>query len=407
MNSVISRSYMRTLFLEGFISFNYENLLEKHYKCWIKSGDCVIDVGAHDGRHTEKFHHLVGKGGAVLAFEPIPEKFKRLQQRFSATGVSLVNAALSDESGIAEFIVSEGALEESGLRQRIYNHPDIVRPKKIAVSLRRLDEFENTLDGLSFIKIDIEGAEINCLRGATKIINRFRPLISIEYGEPSYSVYGNTKWSLFDFCKEQGYVLYDVFLNRLNTRNKWAETVDSICWDYFMVPLEKESLFIKNVINTERLGYSETLPLIFEKSLSKKCQNSVVLLQGFSHQEDWGVWTESRDAIAKIEFADPPENDLMLLIQAHGFVPNIGQTLKVLISAGDFSLGEVDFSHSEQTPIAKDFYFTIPLEAVQGHNISIKFNITDPRSPADFGLSSDTRVLGLGLRKIAIFEKLQ
>ena len=48
------------------------------------------------------------------------------------------------------------------------------------------------------MKIDIEGGEVACLRGATRVLKHFRPFISVEYGRPSYSAYGLTARSLYD-----------------------------------------------------------------------------------------------------------------------------------------------------------------------------------------------------------------
>lgn len=405
MDCVISRSQIRDLVREGLIQFKFEDILEKHYKNWIKSGDCVVDIGAHNGRPTDEFQKLVGRNGSVLAFEPIPTKFDNLETKYSNTNVSVLNVALSDQSGMAEYFVAEGALEESGLKQRVYNKPENVHPKKIFVTLKRLDEFEKQLQGLRFVKIDIEGAEINCLRGAVKTLSRFRPLVSVEYGASSYAVYGNTSWSLFDFCEAHGYILYDIFLNRLSTRSKWGAAVDTICWDYFMVPAEKESEFIEAVPHSGMPRETPPYPLIFEDSLSKKSNSSFTLVKGFATQEEWGVWTDGPEAVARIEFREPLRGDVILGIRAHGFVPRKEHSLTVSVFAGHLNLGQANFKFQNLDPKEVDLYYSIPHTAVHDQSVDIRFVINEPRAPADFGLSSDSRKLGVGISRIFLYEK--
>jgi hypothetical protein len=57
------------------------------------------------------------------------------------------------------------------------------------------------------IAIVAEGAELSILKGAVECLERFHPIISIEYGEPSYSAYGLTADSLYIFASEQNTIL--------------------------------------------------------------------------------------------------------------------------------------------------------------------------------------------------------
>jgi FkbM family methyltransferase len=225
------------------VSFDYEKLVEDHYSRWVQSGDTVVDVGSHTGRHLSKLTECVGEHGQVVAFEPLPFAYKILAEAFHLPNVTLHNVALSDRHGQAEFIYATGTPQESGLKERIYNDPDRAKPRRIIVNLGQLDDHDSDLNGLSFIKIDIEGGEIHCLHGARRVIEHYRPVISLEYGFPSYSVYGHNKVTLFDFASENDYILFDVFLNSLEERADWELACDSIYWDYFMVPREKLDQF--------------------------------------------------------------------------------------------------------------------------------------------------------------------
>lgn len=390
----LSIDAIKSLFSQRIIKFDYELLLEKRYSKWIKSGDLVVDIGAHNGRHLRKFLLLTGKSGKVVGFEPIPIKFARLEKYYS-NKCMLINSALSYESGEADFIIAEGALQESGLKKRVYNKPKKVHPRSIKVKLEKLDDYAQQISNVRFIKIDVEGGEIDCLRGAVNVINKNRPVISVEYGEPSYGVYGNTKWTLFDFCEENKYVLYDIFLNRLNSKDKWDSTVDSISWDYFMVPLEKESEFIELVVKSDE--HAATPGLLLQHKFSEEKNHSASLISGFSNNESWGAWTEDKEAVVK--FNPLSGNELIISILAHGFVNDFNPSLSAKVIAGDTVIGEMKFSNSDSEP--KKFYFSIPSEISE-----IKFVIDDPKSPESLGMSNDARKLGIGLREISIHEKI-
>lgn len=226
---------------------DYENLLERQYRKFLGAGDIVVDVGAHAGRHLARFVECVGPRGHVHGFEPLPDMHAQLRQRFSgAENVTLYNVALSDMSGKVDFVHAVGAPEESGFRERSYNNPGIVKPTHIEVAAARLDEYADALDGLRFIKIDVEGAEMNVLRGAVEVLARYRPVVSVEYGRPAYGVYGHDIFTLYDFAEQNGYAMYDVFGHGLD-RASWAIACDSVYWDYFMVPNERRDWFAAHV----------------------------------------------------------------------------------------------------------------------------------------------------------------
>jgi FkbM family methyltransferase len=220
----------------GFVP-DYEALLEASYRAFIRPGDTVVDVGAHAGLHTAVFCDLVGRSGFVLAFEPLPTMFAALEARGLRT--RLVNCALAAKAGRTSFTFARGAPGESGLRQRIFNFPEISDPVVIEVEVKRLDDFLPELSSCRFIKIDIEGGEIDCLRGAAQTIGKFRPFMSVEYGAQGYSVYGFTRRTLFDLATEYGYMLGDLFGALCPDAETWNQVCDNSYWDYHMVPRER------------------------------------------------------------------------------------------------------------------------------------------------------------------------
>ena len=218
---------------------DYEHILECGYRSLVTTGDMVVDVGAHTGRHTEILADLVGADGRVLAFEPLPQARRVLEARGLGAQVRVFGCALADFVGKSPFVHARGTPEESGLRRKVYNRPDLVDPQEIQVEVRKLDDFLPQLTRLAFVKIDAEGAEVSCLRGASATLERFRPFVSVEYGRPSYSAYGNEARTLFDVARSFGYAVGDLFGAICADLAEWEAVCDIAFWDWFLVPEER------------------------------------------------------------------------------------------------------------------------------------------------------------------------
>lgn len=218
------------------LKMNYEAILECGYRKLIRKGDTVVDIGAHMGRHLAVFQELVGDG-KLFAFEPLPKEFQYLQRTFQASNVSLHNAALSNMPGKSTFYELPDCPEESGLILRTDKHG--VKQNKIDVEVHCLDEYEDNLKNLNYIKIDTEGAEVLILEGAKKTLRRYRPFISTEYGHAAYASYGLNAHSLYDFCEENDYLITDLWGNVMLSLEVWEKMVDSCYWDFFLVPKER------------------------------------------------------------------------------------------------------------------------------------------------------------------------
>ncbi len=218
---------------------DYEKVLEAGYRCFLRPGAVIVDVGAHEGLHLQHFIDLAGPSGKILAFEPLPSCFETLLAHFSIAAVTLYNAALADTAGETSFVFARGSPQESGLRERTYNQPATADPVEIRVTTMRLDDVMATDPQLDFIKIDAEGAELLILRGAASVLRRLRPVVSVEYGRPSYAAYGNAAESLFDFAKQHRYVICDLFGAPIRSLKSWRRICDRTYWDWYLVPAEK------------------------------------------------------------------------------------------------------------------------------------------------------------------------
>jgi len=220
-------------------TLDYERMLEMTYRRLIRPGDTVLDIGAHSGRHAAVFAELVGPGGAVHAFEPLPEALAMLRARRLPAWVRVHETAIGEAEGQTEFVHARGTPEESGLRVKPYNRPNLVRPERIRVRIAPLDSLAPALGRPAFLKIDVEGGEIGVLKSGRALIAAARPWITVEYGWPGYSAFGLERRSLFDEAAAQGYVIGDLFGARCGALAEWEQVCDRAMWDWYLLPEER------------------------------------------------------------------------------------------------------------------------------------------------------------------------
>jgi FkbM family methyltransferase len=180
-------------------------------------GHIVIEVGANIGTHTVGLARLVGRGGRVLAFEPQRLVFQTL----------CANMALNSLANVDCFRSAVGA-QEGFLRV-----PE-VDPDRAAnfggVSL--LGAYGNsevpcetldrrlTLPRLDFIKIDVEGMEIDVLRGGCRLLEKFKPMLYVENDRIERSS------ELMQLIADHGYRMFWHLPPLFNPQNYFGDTED-------------------------------------------------------------------------------------------------------------------------------------------------------------------------------------
>ncbi len=199
------------------------------------------------GRHLIPMARCVAPTGRILAFEPLPVCRESLAIELDGTWpelrplVTIHGCALGDTSGRTEFVVAREALAYSGLKERKYDVATTL--ERIPIDVRRLDEFALDLPSLAYIKIDAEGGELHILRGAAKSLERFRPVVTFEFGASSIGDYGITVLEMADFWIEREYEIFDILARPLGTRDVFAESAtNQSVWDYVALPSEAPSL---------------------------------------------------------------------------------------------------------------------------------------------------------------------
>ncbi len=141
----------------------------------VKPGDCVLDVGANFGILTLLMSKLVGSHGTVHSFEPNPLVCKALTATLAhnrATNVQLHHFALGAEDGELQLHVPEGNFGRGSL---LSNNGHGFQSR--TVSVRKLDDLasEQGLSKIALMKVDVEGFELQVLKGGQHVLEAIRP----------------------------------------------------------------------------------------------------------------------------------------------------------------------------------------------------------------------------------------
>jgi FkbM family methyltransferase len=154
----------------------YENHIQSLFSTMVKPGFTVLDIGANYGQHTVVLSKLAGEAGRVIAIEASESNFKHLCETSKLNNLknaTLLNLGLwskidtltfchmDDNAGCNFFCTTDYGLS---------HHGDCLYQMEVVP----LDIFYFKPD---FVKIDIEGAELHALKGATKTLSHNPPLL--------------------------------------------------------------------------------------------------------------------------------------------------------------------------------------------------------------------------------------
>ncbi len=177
----------------GSISFvfgTHELGLQRAFELLARPGMTFYDAGANVGFYSMIVARLVGAGGRVVAFEPVPDNARWIEHNAALNGFAHVEPrceALGSDDGAARFLTSAdtqlGKLATVGA-------PPSNPMAEVSVRLRRMDSLlaESALSPPNLIKIDVEGAEVEVLSGALQTLRRYRPTLVIDLHGTNASV---------------------------------------------------------------------------------------------------------------------------------------------------------------------------------------------------------------------------
>ncbi|MHC1733566.1 MAG: FkbM family methyltransferase [Bacteroidales bacterium] len=172
----------------------------------------VFDVGANIGSYTKNLIDAGVDAKLIYAFEPNPVTFNMLSKNLSTVAyVFPIQAALSDQKGeklLFDRADGEGTSHAS-LSRRIFTEIHMIEKTERLVPVDTIDNFSryNNVDVIDFLKIDVEGYEINVLKGANGLLkNKKIRCIQFEFTQLN-SIIGVFFKEFYDILSRD----YDIF----------------------------------------------------------------------------------------------------------------------------------------------------------------------------------------------------
>ncbi|MBD8506857.1 FkbM family methyltransferase [Hoyosella sp. G463] len=189
-------------------------------RCLVERGDTCIDVGAEYGLYTWTLSSLVGDRGHVHSVEPqraLASTLEWTSRMLGCANVVVHNAALHSHHG--QGTLSVPVRRGFAVHGRAYLDQDALGPgpnrefarsRTIKVPITTIDAIAAACPGqqISFIKADVEGAEIGVLKGASQTIARDHPAILLEIESRHLAKYGATSADLLSMMSALGYRPY-------------------------------------------------------------------------------------------------------------------------------------------------------------------------------------------------------
>ncbi len=163
---------------ERLKSLDYDRMTVEVARGTLTGSGVCVDIGANVGALLHKFIR-VSPTSRFIAVEPIPGLAKHIRHRWPAVLVHQV--ALSDKAGAATFryLPDQPAVSSLYVRGHVEGGE---RVKELQVVVETLDRIVGDAGPVEFVKIDVEGAEMEVLRGARNLLWRDRPVLVIESG---------------------------------------------------------------------------------------------------------------------------------------------------------------------------------------------------------------------------------
>ncbi len=192
----------------------YELYLARYVQTLMQPGRIFADVGAHVGQYTLM---AAARRMEAHAFEPDPVNFAYLSRnvQLNHLTVTLNHCAVTDYSGHALlFPYGNETIRNNSLR-KVESAPASSR-SAITTPVVHLDGyFAGRHHEIAIVKADVEGAELNVLKGAQEILSHSRPILILEVVACNTQAYGYTAYDLKQFLRGFGYQFYTLERTKL------------------------------------------------------------------------------------------------------------------------------------------------------------------------------------------------
>lgn len=200
------------IYYKNYFERDICNLLYKK----LKKGSIYVDVGVNIGYLSIIASKIIGNKGKVIAYEPVSTTYKianrNIKLNLDVNNIDLRKKAIGSKKGKLDIFFNETEHAKSSF----YNSYEGSR--KESVNVVTLDDDLKSIK-VDFVKIDVEGFELEVFKGMKKLLKRDKPQVVFEYF-PKYYIQNFKDWKkvtreMFKIFKDEGYTFSIVKLNGL------------------------------------------------------------------------------------------------------------------------------------------------------------------------------------------------
>lgn len=193
-------------YVQHNLYFNFKDKAQEKLISLAKSEFIILDIGTNIGSTLLQFAKNVGTSGFVYGFEPDFLNHKACIENIALnpfSNLEVFNIGLGNEKGTFDLVVDketnrgENKIQLTKQADKTYT----------SIHVERLDDWisNQKIEKLNLIKIDVEGFEMNVLKGAYLTIKRFYPILFIEVDDNNLNTVGNSAKELILFLEELNY----------------------------------------------------------------------------------------------------------------------------------------------------------------------------------------------------------
>lgn len=200
-----------------------------------REGDTILDLGAHIGLFSVLFARLVGKSGRVFAFEPTPQTNAVLRETIELNNcqkiVEVRPEAVARTSGEAILFDTGTAGSNANSLVKTERHNSGVKVKTVSI-----DDFVRARNlRVNCLKIDVEGAELRVLEGASQTLLEQRPVIHLALHPQPIKQGEDSLEEIWDLLEGLG---FSISFNQRLVKREWFIMHEDL-FDVQYIPTEK------------------------------------------------------------------------------------------------------------------------------------------------------------------------
>jgi FkbM family methyltransferase len=187
----------------------YEPHIGRAIKNHLRAGDTFWDIGANIGWFSLLARKIVGSNGKVVSFEPSLDVFNLLSANTRGLhSIRVIQCGVGSADMVA-FFAAQGASSSASFVEEVTKINQYYLPntpiQKVEVNVRKIDSLMEEFGRPHLVKIDVEGFELEVLKGATGLLSTTRPPLIMEIHPLQLNLSGGNEALLFEFLKRHGY----------------------------------------------------------------------------------------------------------------------------------------------------------------------------------------------------------